>query len=71
MDRSLLLLEHIGGLQLLDVKDNSDDVEGLMGLSIPLDEWMRLDSLVDEDVIGDMISKILAFYDFIMTALLR
>jgi len=54
-------LEGTGGLQLLDVKDSGDDVDGLMSLSITLDEWMRLDSgMVDEDVISDRTSKILA-----------
>ncbi|CAI9293165.1 unnamed protein product [Lactuca saligna] len=41
-----------GGLQLLDVKNNGgndghnddDGMDGMMGLSVSLDEWMRLDS---------------------------
>jgi hypothetical protein len=42
-------LEGTAGLQLLDVKQ-SGEVDGLMGLSITLDEWMRLDSgVVDEE----------------------
>ncbi|XP_008813801.2 protein PLASTID MOVEMENT IMPAIRED 1-RELATED 1-like, partial [Phoenix dactylifera] len=55
-------LEGTAGLQLLDVKDCGDDVDGLMGLSLTLDEWMRLDSgMVDgEDQINDRTSKILA-----------
>ncbi|MQL98513.1 hypothetical protein Taro_031227 [Colocasia esculenta] len=54
-------LEGAAGLQLLDVKDNGDDVDGLMGLSISLDEWMRLDSgVIDEDEISDRTSKVLA-----------
>ncbi|EHA8591108.1 protein PLASTID MOVEMENT IMPAIRED 1-RELATED 1 [Cocos nucifera] len=55
-------LEGTAGLQLLDVKDCGDDVDGLMGLSLTLDEWMRLDSgIVDEeDQISDRTSKILA-----------
>ncbi|WOH08954.1 hypothetical protein DCAR_0728405 [Daucus carota subsp. sativus] len=55
-------LEGAGGLQLMDVKDNSDDDGGLMGLSLTLDEWMRLDSGVidDEDQISERTSKILA-----------
>lgn len=61
MNNMSLGLEGTGGLQLLDVKDSGDDVDGLMGLSITLDEWMRLDSgVVDEDVISDRTSKILA-----------
>ncbi|XP_043718810.1 protein PLASTID MOVEMENT IMPAIRED 1-RELATED 1-like [Telopea speciosissima] len=54
-------LEGAAGLQLLDVKDGGDDVDGLMSLSITLDEWMRLDSgIVDEDQISERTSKILA-----------
>lgn len=56
-------LEGAGGLQLLDIKESSDDVDGLMGLSLTLDEWMRLDSGEiddDEDQISERTSKILA-----------
>lgn len=55
-------MEGAGGLQLLDIKDNGDDVDGLMGLSITLDEWMRLDAgVVDEDEQhSERTSKILA-----------
>ncbi|KAJ4930488.1 hypothetical protein NE237_000099 [Protea cynaroides] len=54
-------LEGAAGLQLLDIKDGGDDVDGLMGLSITLDEWMRLDSgIVDEDQISERTSKVLA-----------
>ncbi|KAI3410652.1 uncharacterized protein J3R85_018607, partial [Psidium guajava] len=56
-------LEGTGGLQLLDIKERSDDKdEGLMSLSLSLDEWMRLDSgeLDDEDQISERTSKILA-----------
>ncbi|XP_042499338.1 protein PLASTID MOVEMENT IMPAIRED 1-RELATED 1-like [Macadamia integrifolia] len=54
-------LEGAAGLQLLDIKDGGDDIDGLMGLSITLDEWMRLDSgIVDEDQISERTSKILA-----------
>lgn len=55
-------LEGSAGLQLLDVKDSGEDVDGLMGLSITLDEWMRLDSGIvnEEDQISDRTSKILA-----------
>ncbi|XP_027368749.1 protein PLASTID MOVEMENT IMPAIRED 1-RELATED 1-like [Abrus precatorius] len=35
---------------LLDIKDNSDDVDGIMGLSLTLDEWMRLDSGDIDDI---------------------
>lgn len=58
-------LDGAAGLQLLDIKDSSDGVEsvdGLMGLSITLDEWMRLDSGEIDDVenISEHTSKILA-----------
>ena len=50
------------GLQLLAIKDSGDDIDGLMGWSITLDEWMKLDSgIIDEDDhINDQTSKILA-----------
>ncbi|GKB06198.1 plastid movement impaired 1-related 1-like protein [Tanacetum coccineum] len=59
-------LEGTGGLQLLDVKNSSagheDDDDGIMGLSVTLDEWMRLDSGdIDEgDEMSERTSKILA-----------
>ncbi|XP_002514085.2 protein PLASTID MOVEMENT IMPAIRED 1-RELATED 1 [Ricinus communis] len=55
-------LEGAAGLQLLDIKDNGDDIDGLMGLSLTLDEWMRLDSgdVGDEDQISERTSRILA-----------
>ena len=59
-------LEGTGGLQLLDVKNSGggheDDVDGIMGLSVTLDEWMRLDSgEIDEgDELSERTSKILA-----------
>lgn len=55
-------LEGTAGLQLMDVKDNGDEDDGLMGLSLTLDEWMRLDSgdIYDEDHISERTSKILA-----------
>ncbi|KAL3747171.1 hypothetical protein ACJRO7_016018 [Eucalyptus globulus] len=56
-------LEGTGGLQLLDLKESSDDKdEGLMSLSLSLDEWTRLDSgeLDDEGHISERTSKILA-----------
>ncbi|KAJ8621843.1 hypothetical protein MRB53_030372 [Persea americana] len=43
-------LEGAAGLQLMDIKDGNEDVDGLMGLSITLDEWMRLDAgILDEE----------------------
>ncbi|KAG7555954.1 NT-type C2 domain [Arabidopsis suecica] len=56
-------LEGAAGLQLLDIKDEgNDDDDGLMGLSLTLDEWMKLDSgdIGDEDEINERTSKILA-----------
>jgi len=55
-------LEGTAGLQLLDVKQSGEEVDGLMGLSITLDEWMRLDSGVvdEEEQYSDRTSKILA-----------
>ncbi|XP_076938852.1 protein PLASTID MOVEMENT IMPAIRED 1-RELATED 1-like [Bidens hawaiensis] len=60
-------LEGTGGLQLLDVKNKSggngdDDMDGIMGLSVTLDEWMRLDSgeIDDGDEIRERTSRILA-----------
>ncbi|CAN8300842.1 unnamed protein product [Cochlearia groenlandica] len=54
-------LEGAAGLQLLGVKDDGDD-DGLMSLSLTLDEWMKLDSgdIGDEDEINEQTSKILA-----------
>lgn len=55
-------LEGTGGLQLLDIKDNGEDVDGLMALSLTLDEWMKLDSgeIYDGDCISEHTSKLLA-----------
>ncbi|KAK9735075.1 hypothetical protein RND81_04G182400 [Saponaria officinalis] len=56
-------LEGIAGLQLLDLKDtktNGNDGDELMGLSLTLDEWIRLDSgQIDEDQPSDRVSKLL------------
>ncbi|XP_009619793.1 protein PLASTID MOVEMENT IMPAIRED 1-RELATED 1 [Nicotiana tomentosiformis] len=66
-------LEGAGGLQLLDIKDNGDEVDGLMGLSLTFDEWMRLDSgeIYDEDVISERTSKLLAAHHAISTDMFR
>ncbi|KAL1531344.1 protein PLASTID MOVEMENT IMPAIRED 1-RELATED 1-like [Salvia divinorum] len=50
------------GLQLLDIKDNGEDVDGLMSLSLTLDEWMKLDSgeIDDDDLASERTSRILA-----------
>ncbi|XP_010261991.1 PREDICTED: protein PLASTID MOVEMENT IMPAIRED 1-RELATED 1-like isoform X2 [Nelumbo nucifera] len=65
-------LEGAAGLQLLDIKDSGDDVDGLMGLSITLDEWMRLDAGIvdDEDEISERTSKILAAHHATCTDLI-
>ncbi|KAL8498056.1 hypothetical protein ACS0TY_021406 [Phlomoides rotata] len=51
-----------GGLQLLDIKDQCEDVDGLMGLSLTLDEWVKLDSgeIDDDDLLSERTSRILA-----------
>ncbi|CAA0829314.1 Unknown protein [Striga hermonthica] len=53
-----------GGLQLLDIKDDNgpDGIDGLMGLSLTLDEWMRFDSgeIDHEDLVDERTCKILA-----------
>ncbi|XWS70056.1 hypothetical protein CRYUN_Cryun03dG0016500 [Craigia yunnanensis] len=66
-------LEGTAGLQLLDIKDSGDDVDGLMGLSLTLDEWMKLDSgdIDDEDQISEHTSKILAAHHATSLDLIR
>lgn len=66
-------LEGAAGLQLLDVKDSGDDVDGLMGLSLTLDEWMKLDSgeIGDEDEISERTSRILAAHNASSLDLIR
>lgn len=53
-------------LQLLDIKDSNSDngVEGIMGVTLTFDEWMRLDSgeIDDVDNISEHTSKLLAAY---------
>ena len=55
-------LEGAAGLQLMDTKGSSNGVDGIMGLSLTLDEWMRLDSgeIDDIDNISEHTSKLLA-----------
>lgn len=56
-------MEGAAGLQLMDVKDSSDvGVDGIMSLSLTLDEWMKLDSgdIDDVDNISEHTSKLLA-----------
>lgn len=54
-------LDGTGGLQLLDIKDECDSVDGLMGLSLTLDEWMKLDSgeIDDDDLVSERTSRLL------------
>ena len=55
-------LDGAAALQLLDIKDSSDEINGIMGLSLTLDEWMRLDSgeIDDIDNISEHTCKLLA-----------
>lgn len=55
-------LDGTGGLQLLDIKDKCDSVDGLMALSLTLDEWMKLDSgeIDDDDLVSERTSRLLA-----------
>ncbi|KAH9619690.1 hypothetical protein KSS87_015759 [Heliosperma pusillum] len=57
-------LEGSAGLQLLNLKDNGTDNnegDGLMGLSLTLDEWIKLDSgEIDEDQPSERTTKLLA-----------
>ncbi|XP_031488011.1 protein PLASTID MOVEMENT IMPAIRED 1-RELATED 1 [Nymphaea colorata] len=55
-------LEGTAGLQLLDLEEGNEPVDGLMGLSITLDEWMKLDSGIvdDEEESNSRMSRILA-----------
>ncbi|KAL6585744.1 hypothetical protein OROMI_002388 [Orobanche minor] len=54
-------LDGTGGLQLLDIKDNGEDLDGLMGLSLTLEEWIRFDSgEIDDDLVTERTCKILA-----------
>ncbi|ONK80885.1 uncharacterized protein A4U43_C01F22840 [Asparagus officinalis] len=66
-------LEGAAGLQLLDVKDNGGDVDGVMSLSITLDEWMRLDSgdVDEEDEISERTTRVLAAHHAKSTEFLR
>ncbi|KAM1012886.1 hypothetical protein ACFX13_043664 [Malus domestica] len=51
-----------GGLQLCGFGDRVVDAEGLIALSLPLDEWLRLDAKIisDEDHSRERLLKILA-----------
>ncbi|XP_027358086.1 protein PLASTID MOVEMENT IMPAIRED 1-RELATED 1-like isoform X2 [Abrus precatorius] len=61
-DSGTLGLDGAAGLQLMDVKDSGDGVDGIMSLSLTLDEWMKLDSgeIDDIDNISEHTSKLLA-----------
>lgn len=56
-------LEGAAGLQLYNLKDSvGEGDEGLMGLSLTLDEWMKLDSgeIDEEERLSERTSKLLA-----------
>ncbi|CAI8611014.1 unnamed protein product [Vicia faba] len=55
-------LDGAAALQLLDSKCSNDEVDGIMGLSLTLDEWMKLDSgeIDDIDDISERTRKLLA-----------
>eukprot|EP01018_Ginkgo_biloba_P004178 Gb_29391 [translate_table: standard] len=54
-------LEGTAGLQLLDTKEASDNTDGLLGMTITLDEWIKLDAgIINEEEKSDRISNILA-----------
>uniref|UniRef100_A0A7N0ZXU7 C2 NT-type domain-containing protein n=1 Tax=Kalanchoe fedtschenkoi TaxID=63787 RepID=A0A7N0ZXU7_KALFE len=55
--RGSLGMDGTAGLQLVDVRDRGEDVDGLMSLSVTLDEWMKLDSGDFDDNGGDQISE--------------
>ncbi|KAL9263755.1 PLASTID MOVEMENT IMPAIRED 1-RELATED 1-like protein [Drosera capensis] len=58
------------GLQLLDRMDDKAETDGLMDLSITLDEWMKLDAgEVDEDQMSERTCKILAAHHATSTEL--
>ncbi|GAV58487.1 NT-C2 domain-containing protein [Cephalotus follicularis] len=59
---NVFLKSGAAGLQLLDTGDDRNVVEGLMGLSVTLEEWLQLDAgiSVDKDQISEHIIKILA-----------
>lgn len=56
------IMEGVGGSALGDNRESSDNMDGLLDLSITLDEWLRLDagSISDEDYKYECILKILA-----------
>ncbi|CAJ1941629.1 unnamed protein product [Sphenostylis stenocarpa] len=65
--RGSLGLDGTAAMQVLDTKNSNSDeydgVDGIMGLSLTLDEWMRLDSgEIDDDIdnISEHTSKLLA-----------
>ena len=55
-------LNGAAALQLLDIKDSNVCIDGIMGLSLTLEEWMRLDSgeIDDIDNISEHTAKLLA-----------
>ncbi|XP_045812113.1 protein PLASTID MOVEMENT IMPAIRED 1-RELATED 1-like [Trifolium pratense] len=55
-------LDGAAAVRLLNIKDTDDEVDGIMGLSLTLDEWMRLDSCEIDDIdnISEHTRKLLA-----------
>lgn len=63
-------LEGTACLPLLDMKESSSDSDGLLGMTITLDEWMKLDAgIVDENQASDRTSKILAAHNAVCSDL--
>ncbi|KAL5559489.1 hypothetical protein UlMin_035700 [Ulmus minor] len=60
-----LSLEGVGGLQIRDDIDTGNYIEALLGLSISLDEWLKLDAgnIGDEDHDNEYILKILSAHN--------
>ncbi|GAU33168.1 hypothetical protein TSUD_206270 [Trifolium subterraneum] len=58
-------LDGAAALRLMNIKDSDDEVDGIMGLSLTLDEWMRLDSgeIDDIDHISEHTCKLLAAHN--------
>ncbi|GKV00094.1 hypothetical protein SLEP1_g12842 [Rubroshorea leprosula] len=60
-----LCSEPASGLSFPDADDTTFSVDRLMGLSIPLDEWLKLDAgiIADEDQISEHMIQILAAHN--------
>lgn len=74
--RGLVLVDPLAWMELLPcdcwVKKTAAVVDGIIGLSLTLDEWMRLDcGEIDDDIdnIGEHTSKLLAAHHILVTLL--